>query len=80
MSVHLVSYLGLCLHDGGRHVADLDERLGLVVVVVLLLRLVLVGDDHHRLHVFGQRGRVQEVRRRLREGGERETARSGLGR
>lgn len=65
-------YLRLCLHAGRRDVADLDERLWVVIIVVLLLWFVLIGDDHHRFHVFGERGCVQEVRwgltRRQREG------------
>ena len=53
-------YLGLGT-AGGADVADLDQRLGLVVIIVLRLWLILVGDHHHRLHMLGQRGRVQEV-------------------
>lgn len=48
------TYLWLCLHTGCRDVADLDERLWVVVIIVLLLWLVLIGDDHHWLHVFGK--------------------------
>lgn len=65
-------YLWLCLHAGRRDVADLDERLWVVVIIVLLLWFFLIRDDHHRFHVFGERGCVQKVRwglaRRQREG------------
>lgn len=63
-----VPYLRLRLYAGRWDVADLDEGLGVVIVIVLLLWFLLVRDDHHRLHVFGQRGRVQEVRRGLTRG------------
>lgn len=60
--VTVVPYLWLCLDAGCGDVADLDERLWVVVIVVLLLWFILVRDDHHWFHVFGQRGCVQEVR------------------
>lgn len=63
-----VPYLRLRLYAGRWDVADLDEGLGVVIVIVLLLWFLLVRDDHHRLHVFGQWGRVQEVRRGLTRG------------
>lgn len=52
-------YLWLSLYAGGRDaggrdVVDLDERLRLVIVVILHLRFILIGDDHHWLHVFRQ--------------------------
>lgn len=53
-SVTYVPYLWLCLHTGCRDIADLDEGLWVVVIIVLLLRLVLIRDDHHWLHVFGK--------------------------
>lgn len=49
-----VPYLRLSLYAGCRDVADLDERLGVVVIVVLLLWFILVGDDHHRFNMLGQ--------------------------
>lgn len=54
VSVPVVPYLWLCLYAGCGEVADLDERLWVVIVVVLLLWFVLVSHDHHWLHVFGQ--------------------------
>lgn len=53
-STHFAPYLRLRLHTGHRGLADIDERLGLVVVIVLLLWLVLVGDNNNWLHVFGK--------------------------
>lgn len=47
-------YLWLSLYAGGRDAVDLDERLRLVIVVILHLRFILIGDDHHWLHVFRQ--------------------------
>lgn len=47
-------YLGLSLYAGGREAVDLDERLRLVIVIILHLRFILIGDDHHWLHVFRQ--------------------------
>lgn len=47
-------YLWLSLYAGGRDAVDLDERLWLVIVVILHLRFILIGDDHHWLHVFRQ--------------------------
>lgn len=56
-----VPYLWLRLHAGRRDVADLDERLWVVVIIVLLLWFVFIRDDHHRFYVFGERGCVQKV-------------------
>lgn len=47
-------YLRLSLYAGGRDAVDLDERLRLVIIVILHLRFILIGDDHHWLHVFRQ--------------------------
>lgn len=47
-------YLWLSLYAGGRDAVDLDERLRLVIIVILHLRFILIGDDHHWLHVFRQ--------------------------
>lgn len=47
-------YLWLSLYAGGCDAVDLDERLRLVIVVILHLRFILIGDDHHWLHVFRQ--------------------------
>lgn len=52
--MHFAPYLRLRLHTGHRGLADIDERLGLVVVIVLLLWLVLVRDNNNWLHVFGK--------------------------
>lgn len=53
-STHFAAYLWLRLHTGRRGLADIDERFGLVVVIVLLLWLVLVGDNNNWFHVFGK--------------------------
>lgn len=45
-------YLRLSLYAGGRDAVDLDERLRLVIVIILHLWFILIGDDHHWLHVF----------------------------
>lgn len=54
LSGYSMPYLRLSLYAGGRDVVDLDERLRLVIVVILHLRFILIGDDHHWLHVFCQ--------------------------
>lgn len=59
-------YLWLCLDDGSWRIADVDERLWVIVIIVLRLSILISRDDHHRLYVLGQRSCMKEVRRRLR--------------
>lgn len=65
-SVYENTYLWLCLDAGCWDVADLDERLGLVIIVVRLLWIVFIRDNHHWLHVLGKGSCMQEVRRGLK--------------
>lgn len=58
------SYLWHC-HAGHGDVTDIDQRFRVVIVIIHLLGLILVWDDHHRPRMLGQGSRMQEVRRGL---------------